>query len=284
MSFPTTPATFPTHVTGEIVRAAHVNAYADEIEAIEKGWLSTPAQTLSAFRMRGGVAPGLEWGDANAAGGCSTLGHNANNGLNFIGLHCEPGTTVNTFKTRGIPGLAIGASQADAFLLGHVQAANADNQALAQSLTITPQGSVTLPFAPSCRLRNAVSSPAIAINTMTVLSFDTEDADTVSMHTPGGSTMTIPVTGWYVITAFVRFAPQTGGSRSIHVHNNGAIICSTVSRPVVTFSTNISLIWVAPLNAGDVLDLRVRHTAVATIVCGSTLLEEMTRFSVMKVA
>jgi hypothetical protein len=284
MAFPTTPATFPTRNPGDVVAAAHLNAYGDEIEAIENGWLTGYGQTLAPFRVRN-VNPGLEFGDGNAAGGGSMLGY-ITAGSGVVGLHCEPGTNANTYKTRGIPGAILAVNAANTgFYAGSVPTAAADNQSPVLTLTINPNGSLQFPFSPICRLRNTVAQ-SVNINTMTALTFDTEDADVGGLHATGSASVVIPAgaAGWYLLTGRARFTGQTGGYRGIYFHLNGAAIVGTqIQTAGNAIAAVLSLIYFQNCAVGDVLDLRARHTAVAAINVGDPTRELQTEFNVVRV-
>jgi hypothetical protein len=286
MSYPTTPATFPIHNPGDIVAAAHLNAYGDEIELVETNWLSGYGQTLAPFRLRGGTI-GLEFGDANAAGGLSSLCHFSPSASGFVALHCEPGTASNTLKTRGIPGLVLAANAGSTgFYVGIAPVAAADSQSLALTMQAATNGTVQFPFNPICRLRNSNVQASIAINTMTALTFDTEDADVGAMHTAGGSGVTIPAGagGWYLLTAKARFAAQTGGYRAVYLFQNGvAFVGSQLRTTTNAIACGVSVIYFIFAAAGDVFDVRVRHTAATAIGVGDTVRENQSEFNVVRI-
>lgn len=284
MGYPTTPATFPTHNAGDIVHAAELNAYANELEAMETGWLTGYGQTLAPFRLRG-VNPCLEFGDGNAAGGGSTLSYHSGDGTGGIGLHLEQGTNANTYKTRGIPGVFIAGSPSEAFRVLSAPTASADNQA-PQLLMGASNGGIQFTGQPVCRLR-MTAPPTVSPSVVTPLGFDTEEVDAYGMHAAGGSAVTIPagMGGWYLITGSTRFAPQSNGYRQLFIALGGTAICVVTSFGVGNvLSTNLSVIWLVQLVAGNVVDLRVNHTAVAAIVVGDTVREQQSQFALVRVA
>ena len=287
MSYPTTPAAFATHNPGDIVRAADLNAYGDEIELVETNWLSGYGQTLAPFRLRGGTI-GLEFGDANAAGGGSFLTHQNPSASGFVALHCEPGTNANTMKTRGIPGVLLAANAGSTgFYVASMAAAAADNQALVLTMQASNIATVQFPLNPICRLRNSNVQASIAINTMTALTFDTEDADVGAMHVAGASGVTIPAGagGWYLITAKARFAAQTGGYRAIYLHQNGVAFAGSQIRTTTNaIACGVSVIYFLSCAPGDVLDVRVRHTAATAIGVGDTVRENQSEFNVVRIS
>jgi hypothetical protein len=285
MAYPTTPATFPIHAPLDIVHAADLNAYGNEIQLVEGSWLNGFGQTLAPFRLRGGNL-GLEFGDANAAGGGSTLCHFNPSASGFVALHCEPGTASNTLKTRGIPGLVLAANAGSTgFYLAPVPLANADSQSLSLTMLAAANGAVQFPLNPICRLRNTTVQASIPINTMTALTFDTEDADAMGMHTAGASGIVIPAgpASWYLYMAKARFAAQSGGYRGIYLHVNGvAQVGSQIQTTGVSIACGLSIIYFGVGSAGDVFDVRVRHTAAAAIGVGDTLRENQSEFAVMR--
>jgi hypothetical protein len=286
MAYPTTPATFPIHNPGDIVAAAHLNAYGDEIELVETNWLSGYGQTLALFRLRGGTI-GLEFGDANAAGGLSSLCHFNPSASGFVALHCEPGTASNTLKTRGIPGLVLAANAGSTgFYVGAVPVAAADSQSLSLTMLAQANGSVQFPFNPICRLRNSAVQASIAINTMTALTFDTEDADVGGLHAAGASAVVIPAgaAGWYLITAKARFAAQVSGYRGIYLHLNGtAVAINQLQTTGSGIACGLTVVFFQYCAVGDSLDVRVRHTAATAIGVGDTLRENQSEFNVVRI-
>ncbi len=70
----------------------------------------------------------IEWGHSNPAGYQSVLGSESNSGSPFIALNAEAGTTANTYRTRGLPGVVLKSNNNGKFLAGTVPLANADNQ------------------------------------------------------------------------------------------------------------------------------------------------------------
>lgn len=284
MGYPTSPASFPTHVTGEVVRAAHLNAYADEIEAVESTWLKSYGQTSAPFRVRG-VNPGLEFGDGTAAGGGSTLFYQAVDTGGFLGFHCEPGTNPNTLKTRGIPGAILGGNGVDAsFVMASAQTAAADNQAPGAMMTVSPLGCLQFLANAYCLLRNTTPQ-TVAHNTMTALTFDTEDADASALHATGSASVIIPATkvGWFLITASTRFQPNATGYRGVYLHLNGNIVCFTQARNCgASISSNVTLIWLLQLAANDTVEIRVRHMAGVSIGVGDTVREQQSQFALVR--
>ena len=108
-------------------------------------WGTGTAQTAALLVNR---TPGndFEFGHNNLSGYGSTIGAEVGNGVPFICFHCEAGTTNNTYRTRGIPGIAIATSGAanGTLIIGAITTASADNQAPSNLVTITQAGLTTL--------------------------------------------------------------------------------------------------------------------------------------------
>ena len=100
-------------------------------------------QTNSLLTVRGG-GNDLEFGHSNPAGYASTVGSKTGGGQPFFCLNCEAGTTANTFKTRGIKGVVIGATDSldGSFKIARVTTASADNQTEVESMRIDASGNV----------------------------------------------------------------------------------------------------------------------------------------------
>lgn len=87
----------------------------------------------------------FEFGHNNTAGYGSTLASEVGGGNSFIGFHCGPGTTPNTYKTTGVAGSVIKAlSYNNSLIFGKVATANADNQSLTTLMTLLSDGTLTL--------------------------------------------------------------------------------------------------------------------------------------------
>ena len=84
----------------------------------------------------------FEFGHTNSAGYGSTIGASANNGHPHIAFSAEVGTTVNTFKTRGLKGNIIQGDAAGNLIFGQATTASADNQVLAERMRIDSSGDV----------------------------------------------------------------------------------------------------------------------------------------------
>lgn len=92
---------------------------------------------LFAVRVAGGNS--IEWGHTSAAGYGCTIGAEAS-GYPFIGLHCEYGTTANTYRTRGVVGSLIRSDIGGGFVFSKIATANADNQSPTTTATLDGSG------------------------------------------------------------------------------------------------------------------------------------------------
>lgn len=92
------------------------------------------------------VNPGndIEFGHNNTAGYHSTIGAEVNSGRPFLAFSSEAGTTVNTYRTRGIAGTVIQGDLAGGLLIGKAATSTADNQALTNLLTLSGSGNLTV--------------------------------------------------------------------------------------------------------------------------------------------
>lgn len=88
---------------------------------------------------------GIEFGHSNAAYR-GTLGADKANGLNFLALHGEYGTSSSAglFKTVGIKASIIIADGAGGFKFGNVASASADNQAFVPQAALDPSGNLLI--------------------------------------------------------------------------------------------------------------------------------------------
>jgi hypothetical protein len=100
--------------------------------------------SITSIRSVANLGNCYEWGHNNPAGYRSTLGAYASAGQPFIGFSCEAGTTINTFRTRGIAGSILSTDNAGALIFSRATNANADNQTPTESMRITSAGVVEL--------------------------------------------------------------------------------------------------------------------------------------------
>jgi len=109
---------------------------------------STGAQTSPGIAVRGAVGGGtndgnaLEWGHANGAGYGSTLGFYYSAGNPYVALNGESGSTINTFRTRGIRSSILLSDLSGGMQFGNVANASADNQTFSPLVTLKNDGSL----------------------------------------------------------------------------------------------------------------------------------------------
>lgn len=87
-----------------------------------------------------GKADSIEWGHTNSAGYANTIGFSSSSGRGHLAFNAEVGTTINTFRTRGIVGRVLQADLTGGLVFGRVTTASADNQTLTADLTLTSLG------------------------------------------------------------------------------------------------------------------------------------------------
>lgn len=104
------------------------------------GQYSTQGGAILGVRNQG---DSINFGHNNSAGYGSTIGCGVSNGWPHLALMCEAGTNVNTFKTRGLAGNVIYATNTGQLRFGQVTTADADNQTVTDRLTIDSTGQST---------------------------------------------------------------------------------------------------------------------------------------------
>ncbi len=106
----------------------------------------------------------INFGHNNSAGYGSTIGCGVSNGWPHLALMCEAGTNVNTFKTRGLKGNVVYATNTGEFKIGQVTTADADNQTVTDRLTISSTGQVGVGCDPANPLQVEKASSATSIS------------------------------------------------------------------------------------------------------------------------
>jgi hypothetical protein len=84
----------------------------------------------------------FEWGHSNQSGYGSVLGFETGSGQPFLCFNCESGSNTNTFRTRGIEGIAIESDNLGDLTFNNVASANADLQSLTERMRIASSGNV----------------------------------------------------------------------------------------------------------------------------------------------
>lgn len=111
------------------------------------------------------------------------------------------------------------------------------------------------------RVRHSVNQ-SIPNNTVTTLTFDTEDFDTDGFHSPALPTrLTVPVVGIYHITASVSWPSNAAGLRAMVILLNGATTLMRDQRaPFAAENFNMGETTVE-LAAGDFVEVTVIQTS-----------------------
>ncbi|GAA3473898.1 hypothetical protein GCM10018965_084510 [Nonomuraea roseola] len=117
---------------------------------------------------------------------------------------------------------------------------------------------------PMAVLRHSIEQGAAA-NVGAIVSWDTEDVDNVSGHTPIGSAnskYTVQRAGWYRVTINASCSPVSGGYRQLAVRRNGNMNGNVIAQAFPTSSTVVPLSasGLMKLAVGDYLDVEFFHT------------------------
>lgn len=110
---------------------------------------------------------------------------------------------------------------------------------------------------------------AIADDTLTYLTFDSERFDNCGAHSTSSNTgrLTVPTTGLYTIGAMVDFNLDADGYREVVFRANGTTIFARKRIPTVLASVGTVLTLEVPyrLAAGEYVECGVKHTAGASL-------------------
>lgn len=126
---------------------------------------------------------------------------------------------------------------------------------------------------PAWILRNNSATSGTALNaTYTAVSWATEDLDRGGLHSASSDTVTIGISGVYLIGGGMSFQTATSGSVGIRVRKNGTTTIAAIAKSNKgTASINPSL-TMAPtpvhLTAGDTLVMQVWQTTGASVTLG----------------
>lgn len=118
--------------------------------------------------------------------------------------------------------------------------------------------------AAAARVYSSVSL-ALAADTATMVSFDTERYDTSNIHslTSTSSRLTAPATGIYLITANIARSQTDNSIILVDIVLNGSTIIGSVRRSGATTTvTCVEALY--PLNRDDYVELRIQHSVAAT--------------------
>lgn len=125
----------------------------------------------------------------------------------------------------------------------------------------TPSGAGT---PPSCRVRHT-SNQSINNNTLTAVTFTTEDFDTDTMHdnSTNPTRVTITTSGKYLLIGQGTWNGTTAGMMSLYLRKNGNTYIASVSQPFGGSSKDIAqeCRTIASLTAGDYIELVALQTS-----------------------
>ena len=108
------------------------------------------------------------------------------------------------------------------------------------------------------------ASFSLADATLTQVSFTAESVDELGAWVIGSPTrLTIPTTGWYMVSAYTSYANNSSGRRLTSVILNGTteVITTDYRMPVNGGTTNVTIAGLAYLTAADYLELQVYQTS-----------------------
>lgn len=150
----------------------------------------------------------IEFGNPNVAGFRSVLGNDAGGGNNYVALHGEAGTNVNTIRTRGNKASIIRADLAGGINFETVASANADNQAkvLTASLSaagvFAPVGLVDLSGAGASQVKFSNANNSANVDTL----------DGYKDYISGSPT----IVGFGTVTGLVYFSKRVGDALDVY--------------------------------------------------------------------
>lgn len=115
---------------------------------------------------------------------------------------------------------------------------------------------------PLCVVRR-VAAQSIADNTVTLISFDTEDVDTDGMFTPTSTDITIQTAGVYVLSGIATLASAVTTSLFLRLSVNGSGI-GDATYAGSSYTSSAALTINKSLAVGDVVRCAVYQTGPAT--------------------
>jgi len=104
----------------------------------------TTAKQSTALISAIGSGNNIEFGHANPGGYRSNLGSDFTGGIPWLIFSGEAGTTINTYRTRGIKASIFKSDLAGGFQWGNVANINADNQAFDSQMTLSNAGALNV--------------------------------------------------------------------------------------------------------------------------------------------
>jgi hypothetical protein len=249
---------FSTHLSGEVIASADMNAIQDEIVAIENGLLTGIAHNF------------LPDGDVTRS-----FGSNAKRWLHPSGTVTAPGVAV------GATGVGMYSSGTNALELG----TNGT-----KALGIDSTQFIDSPTQPRCVVYANAVTQSLANNTATAIQFNAEDVDTPSgMHDTAvnNTRITIPAggDGLYLIYGTVQYANNGTGIRRAWVQKNGttALNSATITTADGTSNTQTSTTAIAVLAATDYVELMGQQNSTAALNTSTSGTRDVTsNFGVVK--
>lgn len=126
-------------------------------------------------------------------------------------------------------------------------------------------------------LSHATSGNWIAVT------FDTERTDPEGWHAANGSSITIPETGYYLVSASVTFAANATGSRGLRICTSGGTVIhggEYASGTTASFDHPITTSKVSFFTAADAIEVYCRQSSGGSLAY--TIGEPYMSFSVVK--
>lgn len=254
-SYPSATKSFSTHLAGQVIASADINAIQDEIVAIENG-------------LRTGIAHDfLPDGDITRA-----FGSAAKRWLHPSGTNAAPGVAV------GATGVGVYSSGANAldFTTSGTKALGIDSTQFIDSPT-QPRAS-------------AFYSTTQSINTgvSTAATLDSEDYDVGTMHDNAinNSHVTVPTggDGLYLAIGQVQFAANAAGFRQVRLKKSNTTDLASVVSPVSTAAnaTEIQISVVVVLAAADYLEMIATQNSGGNLNIGSATASDANRLILVK--
>jgi hypothetical protein len=98
------------------------------------------------------------------------------------------------------------------------------------------------------------------------VALDEEEFDTGGLYAAPNDSMTIGLTGTYVLSAEVGFNPDPDGARAVRIMVDGSPIAVTHARATSSpYPTRVPISTIARLSAGDVLTIQASHNAGSSL-------------------
>jgi hypothetical protein len=184
-------------------------------------------QSNAALTIRASLGQNsLEWGNSNTAGFGSTIGYFSGAGSPFVAFNMEAGTNADTFRTRGLKGMAIVGQNGSGLKVQTVANSSADNQTPVDLFTFSQAGVLSRPSQPAFSAhKNGTNQGSIATATFTKVTFETEVFDVGGFYNnasgASGSRWTPPAGKVMVIANVFWSAGTTSGTFIASIYKKG---------------------------------------------------------------